>query len=61
MHHWRQLTALLLVIIGISVTVRGIYHAIIRDLGWHAIITPLVIGSLIIALGVARWRYWKTR
>ena len=61
MRHWRQLTALLLVTVGISVTVRGVYHAITHDLGWHAIITPLVIGSSVIALGIARWRYWKTR
>jgi hypothetical protein len=53
--------ALLLVIVGISVMVRGVHHALAHSLGWHAIITPLVIGSLVIALGIARWRYWQTR
>ncbi|MFA0762066.1 MAG: hypothetical protein HZLCBSQH_002179 [Candidatus Fervidibacterota bacterium] len=61
MHHWRQGMALLLVIVGISVMVRGVHHALAHSLGWHAIITPLVIGSLVIALGIARWRYWQTR
>ncbi|MFA0734634.1 MAG: hypothetical protein OGMRLDGQ_001134 [Candidatus Fervidibacter sp.] len=57
----RQLMAVLLVLIGGSVVGRGIHYAATHDLGWHAIITPLVIGSLVIALGIARWRYWQTR
>ena len=57
----RQLMAVLLVLIGGSIVGRGIHYAATHDLGWRATITPLVIGSLIIALGVARWRYWKTR
>jgi hypothetical protein len=61
MRHWRQGMALLLVIVGISVMVRGVHHALAHSLGWHAIIMPLVIGSLVIALGIARWRYWQTR
>ena len=61
MRHWRQGMALLLIIVGISVMVRGVHHALALSLGWHAIITPLVIGSLVIALGIARWRYWQTR
>lgn len=58
---FRQFTAMSLVVIGALVVVRGVYYAVTNNMGWHAIITPLVIGSLVIALGIARWRYWQTR
>ncbi|MFA0748992.1 hypothetical protein [Fervidibacter sp.] len=56
---FRQFTAMSLVVIGALVVVRGVYYAVANNMGWHAIITPLVIGSLVIALGIARWRYWQ--
>jgi membrane protein YdbS with pleckstrin-like domain len=58
---FRQFTAMSLVVIGALVVVRGVYYAVAHNMGWHAIITPLVIGSLVIALVIARWRYWQTR
>ena len=48
-----------LVVIGALVVVRGVYYSVANNMGWHAIIMPLVIGSLVIALGIARWRYWQ--
>jgi membrane protein YdbS with pleckstrin-like domain len=58
---FRQFTAMSLVVIGALVVVRGVYYAVTHNMGWHAIIMPLVIGSLVIALGITRWRYWQTR
>jgi hypothetical protein len=54
---FRQFTAMSLVVIGALIVVRGVYYAVAHNMGWHAIIMPLVIGSLVIA----RWRYWQTR
>jgi len=48
-----------LVVIGALVVMRGVYYAVANNMGWHAIIMSLVIGSLVIALGIARWRYWQ--
>jgi len=56
---FRQFTAMSLVVIGALVVVRGVYYAVANNMGWHAIIMPLVIGSLVIALGIARWLYWQ--
>jgi membrane protein YdbS with pleckstrin-like domain len=58
---FRQFTAMSLVVIGALVVVRGVYYAVTHNMGWHAIIMSLVIGSLVISLGIARWRYWQTR
>jgi hypothetical protein len=41
---FRQFTAMSLVVIGALVVVRGVYYAVANNMGWHAIITPLVIG-----------------
>jgi hypothetical protein len=56
---FRQFTAMSLVVIGALVVVRGVYYAVANNMGWQTIIVPLVIGSLVIALGIARWHYWQ--
>ena len=48
-----------LVVIGALVVVRGVCYAVAHNMGWQTIIVPLVIGSLVIALGIARWHYWQ--
>ncbi|MFN3422956.1 MAG: hypothetical protein ACK40X_14680 [Armatimonadota bacterium] len=61
MQHWRQVQALLLIIVGALMLVRGAYYALERNLGWQGFVTAAVIGSLVIALGIARWRFWQDR
>ncbi|MCX7968582.1 MAG: hypothetical protein N3B10_08850 [Armatimonadetes bacterium] len=59
MKTWRQVTALLLIIVGVLIIVRGTYHTIAHGLSWQGIIVSLVMGALVISLGIARWRYWQ--
>ncbi len=59
MQHWRQVQALLLILVGALVLVRGAYYALKHNLGWQGFVTAAVIGSLVIALGIARWRFWQ--
>jgi len=53
----RQGMALLLVFVGGSILVRGVQQSYAQQLGWQGILASLLIGTLVIALGIARWRY----
>ncbi|GBC98869.1 hypothetical protein HRbin17_01386 [bacterium HR17] len=59
MRQWRQLAAFLLILVGALMVARGIHYALAQGLGWQAMVTASVMGILVIALGVARWRYWQ--
>lgn len=61
MNRFRQTTALLLMIVGAAMLARGVENALRRGLGWQAIMISLVLGSLVFALGFARWRYLRQR
>jgi len=58
---WRRIASLLLVFVGAFMLVRGSYYAVAHGLGWQGIFVSSVIGALVIALGIARWRYWQER
>ena len=58
MKRWRRAAAGLLILTGCALIVRGGDHALRGGGGWQALLTSLVIGGLIIALGAARLRFW---
>ncbi len=57
----RQGMALLLVFVGGSILVRGVQHSWAQQLGWQGILASLLIGTLVIVLGIARWHYWQQK
>ena len=58
---FRQLMAVLLMIIGALMLARGLGYLISKGLGWQGIIQAAIIGLLVFALGFARWRYLRQR
>ena len=58
---FRQTMAVLLMIIGAFMLARGIGYSIRNGLGWQGIIQALIVGFLVFALGLARWRYLRQR
>jgi hypothetical protein len=54
---FRKAMAIILMIVGIAMLVRGLMFAMKAELGWQGIIPTLVVGTLVFALGFARWRY----
>jgi hypothetical protein len=59
--HWRRISAALLMIVGLAMLVRGLNHTILRGLGWQGFLESGIVGGLVFALGLARWRYWQQR
>jgi len=59
MKSWRKIASVLLIVVGALMFVRGAHHAVTNDLGWQGLIASSVLSGLVIALGVARWRYWR--
>ena len=51
---------MLLILTGVVIMLRGTDYAL-RSGGWRALLTSVVIGGLVIALGVARLNYWRQR
>ena len=60
MDRWRRTAAMLLILTGVVIMLRGTDYAL-RSGGWRALLTSVVIGGLVIALGVARLNYWRQR
>ncbi len=58
---WRRIAALLLIFVGTLIFVRGSHYPIAHGLGWQGVLVSSVVGALVIALGIARWRYWQER
>jgi hypothetical protein len=61
MRRIRELAAALLILLGIFMVARGIGWSVRQGLGWQGFVQSVVVGGLVFALGVARWRYWRQR
>ena len=57
----RKITSGLLMVVGAVVLIRGIGYGIQNHLGVGPFIQTAVVGVLIFALGLARWRFWRDR
>jgi hypothetical protein len=57
----RKAMAMILMVLGAAMLVRGLAFTVGAGLGWQGIAQALVVGSLVFALGFARWRYWRQR
>lgn len=55
----RQWMAAMLIVVGVTVVVRSVHHAITRNLGLQGIVIAFALGAMLFALGIARWRYWQ--
>jgi hypothetical protein len=55
------MTAVLLVLTGLVILARCGYQWLAAGTGWQALAPPAGVGFLIVALGVARWRFWRAR
>jgi hypothetical protein len=60
-YRFREVTAILLVIVGLAMLMRGLEYTVRRGLGWQGLVQSGVIGVLVVALGIARWRYLRRR
>jgi len=58
---FRAIVAIILMILGAIMLVRGVIFSIRASLGWQGIIQAAIIGPLVFALGFARWRYLRQR
>jgi hypothetical protein len=56
---FRQLTAALLMLVGLAMLVRGIDFSVRNGVGWQGFVQSGVIGALVFALGLARWRFLR--
>jgi len=58
---FRQTMAVILMVLGGAMLVRGLIYTVRAGLGWQGMIQALVVGSLVFALGFFRWRYLRQR
>jgi len=56
---FRQITAALLMLVGLAMLVRGIDFSVRNGVGWQGFVQSGVIGALVFALGLARWRFLR--
>jgi hypothetical protein len=61
LNNFRQMMSILLMILGAAMLVRGVENSIRRGLGWQGLMLSLILGILVFALGLARWRYLRQR
>ena len=62
MFGYRSVAALLLIVVGAVMIFRGVAYSLLGGgPGWKGALLAAFIGSLVIALGVARWRYWRRK
>ena len=59
--NYRQAAAALLMVLGIAMSLRGIHYSLAAGLGWSHLLLSVVLGALVFALGLARWRYLRPR
>ncbi len=57
----RKLAAAALILLGVAMVARGAAWSIREGLGWQGVVQSLVVGGLVFALGIARWRFWQHR
>jgi len=48
-------------LVGAVLLIRGIGYSLEHHLGLVPLIQTAVVGALVFALGLARWRYWRNR
>ena len=58
---YRQTLSFLLMIVGAAMIVRGAWYSLGKGPGMAGALQSVVLGALVIALGFARWRYWRQR
>jgi hypothetical protein len=58
---FRKAMSVILMLLGVSMLMRGLGYSIRSGLGWQGMIQALVVGCLVFALGFARWRYLRQR
>jgi hypothetical protein len=56
---FRHVTAALLMLVGLAMLVRGFGFSIRSGVGWQGFVQSGVIGALVFALGLARWRFLR--
>ncbi len=61
MHRLREVSAFLLMVVGVAMFARGVHHSLLAGMGWQGLVQSAVMGALVFALGLYRWRYWKQR
>ena len=61
MRNYREAVAVLLMLAGIAILVRGVHYSLTESPGWQNLLLSAAVGALVFALGLARWRYWRQR
>jgi hypothetical protein len=61
MQRIRQALSCILMVLGIVMLIRGIENSMHRGLGWQGTLMSSVLGLLVFALGLTRWRYLSRR
>ncbi len=56
---FRQATAALLMVAGSAILLRGFYYSAQHGLGIPGLLQSGIIGALVFALGLARWRFLR--
>ncbi len=56
---FRQVTAALLMLAACAMLSRGIYYSTRHGLDWQGLVETVLIGGLVFALGLARWRFLR--
>ncbi len=57
----RLALGLLIAFLGVTIIVRSAVVVVERGLGLSALWQPLILGGLMIAFGVHRWRSWRMK
>jgi len=57
-NRFRECTAMILMILGAVMLVRGLEHTFRQGMGWQGFVQASVAGALVFALGFTRWRYY---
>ncbi len=58
---FRKIMAILLMVLGAAMLLRGLQFTVRKGLGWQGTIQALIVGALVFALGFTRWRYLRQR
>ncbi len=48
--------AMLLMVLGVAMLVRGLEYSVSQGLGWQGTIQAVIAGALVFVLGFVRWR-----
>lgn len=50
-----------IMLLGIIIILRSILVIVERNVGLSALWQPLILGALMIAFGIHRWRHWRVK